>query len=62
MKLTHLANTVENNENLIARFGDAALIKRPEGSCVLAGGSREGANDANAAGAGLRQAWRGQRL
>ena len=36
MNLFHLAKMPEDNGSLIARFGEAALIKRPEGYYVLA--------------------------
>jgi hypothetical protein len=46
MKLMQLEATSENQGTVIACFGNAALIKKPEGSHVLAGGSRDDRSDA----------------
>jgi hypothetical protein len=46
MKLMQLNATSENQGSVIARFGNAALIKNPEGSHVLKGGSRNDRSEA----------------
>ena len=46
MKLTQPDTTSGNFETVIARFGEAALIQRPEGIHILAGGSRNDRSEA----------------
>jgi hypothetical protein len=46
MKLRHSANGLENEHSIIARFGQAALIKKPEGSHLLVGGSADDRGEA----------------
>jgi hypothetical protein len=46
MKLMQSDTTSENRGTVIARFGEASLIKKPEGSHVLAGGSRNDRSEA----------------
>jgi hypothetical protein len=46
MKLMQSDTTLENSGTVIARFGGAALIERPEGSHILTGGSRDDRSEA----------------
>lgn len=46
MKLMQPDTASENCGTVIACFGGAALIERPEGSHILAGGSREDRSEA----------------
>ncbi len=41
MKLRHLVNGVRNEGEVIARFGEAALIRERDGKWQLRGGSRD---------------------